>query len=210
MNADSCRKPGYTRRSAPRKRSGTQPIRLASNQSIECAVASSFTRVGLMRQSIGPAISVRLRGVQRLWFSAMIDAAASAATHGWHTARTCAPGPIASRKAIRCVMYSSSPNLPCSSDTSRALRQSVMNTSWSPSIVRTVSFNSVAKCPDIGATISTRGCATSTSLRKCSSSPKGRLSATSSLTATSRSPTSTVSMPKDGRAWVSLSWDATA
>ena len=34
--------------------------------------------------------------------------AASTATHGWHTATTCAPGPIARRNVIMCSMYSSS------------------------------------------------------------------------------------------------------
>ena len=45
-------------------------------------------------------------------------------------------------------MYSSKPKRPSASGMSRALCQSVRYTSWSASIVRTVSRNSVAKCPD--------------------------------------------------------------
>ena len=54
------------------------------------------------------------------------------------------------------------------SGTSRALCQSVMKTSCSGSMVRTVARNSVAKWPDNGATSSTRGCAVAMSFLKCS------------------------------------------
>ncbi|MCY1384194.1 hypothetical protein D9M69_724180 [compost metagenome] len=66
------------------------------------SVASLFTAVGLMRQSTGPAISVRLRGVAGWSSSAMSAVAASAATQGWHTATMCVPGPTASTKRISC------------------------------------------------------------------------------------------------------------
>ena len=58
-----------------------------------------------MRQSIGPAISVRLRGVAGWSSSAMSATAASAATQGWQIAIRCAPGPIArgSRSGARCT-----------------------------------------------------------------------------------------------------------
>ena len=55
-----------------------------------------------MRQSTGPAISVRLRGAAGLSSSAISAVAASAATQGWQTATMCAPGPMASRKAMIC------------------------------------------------------------------------------------------------------------
>jgi hypothetical protein len=55
-----------------------------------------------MRQSTGPAISVRLRGVAGLSSSAMSAVAASAATQGWQTATMCAPGPMASRNWMSC------------------------------------------------------------------------------------------------------------
>ena len=86
-----------------------------SNHSIGLLVASSFTRVGLMRASIGPAIRVMLRGCAGLASAAITATAASAETHGWQTAITCAPGPMNSRKRMMCSVYSSSPNLPCSS-----------------------------------------------------------------------------------------------
>ncbi len=50
--------------------------------------------------------------------------------------------------------------------TSRTLCQSVMKTSCSGSIVRTVERSSVAKWPDSGAINSTRGCACSMSFLK--------------------------------------------
>ena len=101
-------------------------MRVRSNQSIGLEVASRLTAVGLIRQSIGPAISVRLVGVAGWPSSAMIAVAASAATHGWQIATTCAPAPIASTNFMTCSTYSSSPNGPAASGTSRALCQSVM------------------------------------------------------------------------------------
>ena len=88
MKAESCTKPGYTRRPAPPWRHGTVPIRCFSNHSIGLVVASLLTSVGLIRQSIGPAIRVRLAGVAGCWSSDINATAASAATHGWHTATT--------------------------------------------------------------------------------------------------------------------------
>ena len=79
--------------------------------------------------------------------------------------------------------------------TSRALCQSVMQTSCSGSIVRTRLRSSVAKCPDSGATTSTRGWAIVHILLKRSSVPKGVTDTGSSVTATSRLPTRTLSMP---------------
>ena len=59
-----------------------------SNQAIGLPLARRFTSVGLTRTSIGPAISVSVRGVAT-WFSSDITAtAASAGTVGWQTATT--------------------------------------------------------------------------------------------------------------------------
>jgi hypothetical protein len=66
---------------------------LRSNQAIGLAVASRLTAVGLIRQSIGPAIRVRLAGVASCRSSDISAVAASAATHGWQTATTLAAGP---------------------------------------------------------------------------------------------------------------------
>ena len=100
-------------------------IRFFSNHSIGFAVASRLTSVGLMRQSIGPAIKVRLSGVAGCRSSDISATAASAETLGWQIATTCAPGPIAARKSIRWWVYSSRPKRPASSGTSRTLCQSV-------------------------------------------------------------------------------------
>ena len=99
-NAANCRNPGYTRRNRPRYRSGTDAITCRSNHSIGRLVARLFTSVGLTLASIGPAISVRLRGTAALPSSAISAVAASADTHGWHTASMCAPGPIVSMKRM--------------------------------------------------------------------------------------------------------------
>ena len=92
-------------------------------------VASSFTEVGLTRVSIGPAISVRLRGRAGSRSSAISAAAASTGTAGWQTATTCAPGPIARRKPAICATKPSKPKEPALTGTSRALCQSVICTS---------------------------------------------------------------------------------
>ena len=99
-------------------------------------------------------------------------------------------------------MYSSTPKRPCRVGTSRALCQSVMKTSWSGSIVRTVARNSVAKWPESGATSRTRGCTASVSLRKRSRVPNGVVRTASSRTTTSRPATLTESIPNAGRRWV--------
>ena len=70
-------------------------------------------------------------------------------------------------------------------------------------MVRTVPRRSVGKCPDMGATRSTRGWSPATSFRKRSKVPNGVRSTTSSLTATSRPSTRTRSMPYGGHSWVS-------
>jgi hypothetical protein len=89
-------------------------------------MASLLTSVGLMRQSMGPAISVRLAGVA-MWLSSDMSATAlSAETQGWQIAIRWLPGPITPRNSIRCSVYSSSPKRPAESGTSRALCQSVM------------------------------------------------------------------------------------
>ncbi len=62
-------------------------------------------------------------------------------------------------------------------------------------MVRTVLRSSVAKCPDSGATSSTRGCAVSMSLAKRSSVPNGVICTLCSVTGTSRLSTITLSMP---------------
>ncbi len=100
-------------------------IRFCSNHSIGLDIASLLTAVGLMRQSIGPAISVRLAGVASCLSSDINATAASAATVGWHTASTWPPGPSAAVNCITCSMYSSSPKRPAASGTSRTLSQSV-------------------------------------------------------------------------------------
>ena len=114
--------------------------------------ASVFTGVGLTSTSTGPATSVMLDGWARLRSSASTATAASTGTHGWQTAMTCERGPSTCRNSTTWSTSSSSPNGPCSSPTSRALCQSVTWTSWSGSMVRTVSVSRVAKCPDSGAT----------------------------------------------------------
>ncbi len=96
-------------------------------------------------------------------------------------------------------MYSSKPNRPAVSGASRALCQSVMKTSCSGSMVRTVARSSVEKWPESGATMSTRGCDASMSFLKWSSVPNGVDAAASSRTSTSRLPTVTEPMPKGGR-----------
>jgi len=63
-------------------------IRFCSNHDIGLEVASSFTLVGLTRQSIGPAINVIERGCAGWLVCAMTAAATSVATQGWHTATT--------------------------------------------------------------------------------------------------------------------------
>ena len=102
MKADSCTKPGYTRRPAPRKVQGTVWTRFSSNQLSGLLVASSLTAVGLTRQSMGPAISVRLRGWAGWPSCAMSAVADSAATQGWQMAMRCAPGPMRVRNWMRC------------------------------------------------------------------------------------------------------------
>ena len=57
--------------------------------------------------------------------------------------------------------------------TSRALCQSVMQTSWSGSIVRTRLRSSVAKCPDSGATTRTCGWAIVHILREAQQRAEG-------------------------------------
>ncbi|OQC10047.1 MAG: hypothetical protein BWX79_01366 [Alphaproteobacteria bacterium ADurb.Bin100] len=79
---------------------GTRLIRFFSNHSIGLPIARVFTAVGFTRQSTGPAIRVRLSGWAGSSSSAMMAVAASAATQGWQTATTCAPGPMAARKRI--------------------------------------------------------------------------------------------------------------
>ncbi len=65
-------------------------------------MAMSLTRVGLIRVSTGPAMRVMLAGVAGWSSSAMIATAARAWAQGWQIAIRCAPGPIASRKAMMC------------------------------------------------------------------------------------------------------------
>ena len=101
MKAETCMKPGYTRRPAPLCRFGTVAMRFFSNQSIGLEVASAFTPVGLMRQSTGPAISVMLRGAAASRVCAITPAAMSACTAGWQTARMCDPSPMVRRKRTR-------------------------------------------------------------------------------------------------------------
>ena len=100
-------------------------IRFCSNHSIGLVVASLLTSVGLMRQSIGPAISVRLAGVAGCWSSDMIATAARAETQGWHTASRLEFGPIAARNSMMWSVYSSRPKRPADKGTSRTLCQSV-------------------------------------------------------------------------------------
>ncbi len=77
-NDVSCRKPGYTGRRAPAKRIGTVVITLRSNHEIGRLVASVFTTVGSTRVSMGPAISVSVRGAQSLPASAITAVATRA------------------------------------------------------------------------------------------------------------------------------------
>ena len=64
-------------------------------------MASVLTTVGSTRVSMGPAISVSVRGAQSLPASAITAVATSAATHGWHTAITWVSGPRTSSQWIR-------------------------------------------------------------------------------------------------------------
>ena len=181
-------------------------ITLRSNHSIGLLVARSFTTVGSTRVSMGPAMSVSVRGCAGLPASAITAVATSAATHGWHTAITWVPGPRISIHRIRCSMYPSKSKVPSARGTSRALCQSVTHTSCSGSSVRTVPRRRVAKWPESGATRSTLGSSTASgavSFRKCSSVPNGVTSVASSSTATCRRPTVTGPMSKGGRSWVS-------
>jgi len=82
-------------------RRGTVAIRLRSNHVIGCEVANSLTLHGLMRVSIGPAISVSVRGWAVLLRWASREAAANAGTQGWHTATTCTGSPSRSMNRIR-------------------------------------------------------------------------------------------------------------
>ena len=76
-------------------------MRLRSNQLIGLLVASLLTLVGLTRVSMGPAISVMLAGCAGLPLAAITATAASACTHGWHTATRCEPGPSFSMNLMR-------------------------------------------------------------------------------------------------------------
>ena len=82
MKALNYTKPGYTRRPCPTCGIGTRLIRFCANHSIGLLVASVLTPLGLMRQSTGPAIKVKLFGFAGWSSSAMIATAASAATQG--------------------------------------------------------------------------------------------------------------------------------
>ena len=82
--------------------------------------------VGNLGGGIGATTDLRrLAGVAALPSSDIIATAASAATQGWQTAMTFAPGPITARKSMMCPVYSSSPKRPAASGTSRTLCQSV-------------------------------------------------------------------------------------
>src|SRR5581483_11083251 len=80
---------------------GTRAIRFCSNHSIGLLMASALTLVGLMRVSIGPAISVMLRGWAGLFAWAMTATAVSTCTHGWQTATTCERPPRNSSQPTR-------------------------------------------------------------------------------------------------------------
>ena len=91
-------------RRAPGSPAGTAAISCFSNQLIGLVFANSFTLVGLILVSIGPAISVIVRGCALLPDSAISATAASTGTVGWQTATTCVPGPNSSMNCIRCAM----------------------------------------------------------------------------------------------------------
>ena len=82
--------------------------------------------VGLIRVSIGPAISVMLRGCAALSSSAMSATAASTGTQGWQTPTTCEPGPRLLEEADHVVDIFVEAERPSPSGTSRTLCQSVM------------------------------------------------------------------------------------
>ena len=102
-NADTCRNPGYTRRPAPGCGHGTVEITLRSNQLSGLLHARSFTEVGLMRVSIGPAMSVALRAGGTFPPCAITASAASTGTAGWQTAITWTRGPRCVERADRVV-----------------------------------------------------------------------------------------------------------
>src|SRR5213075_2802544 len=95
-NAVTWRKPGYTRRPAPAYGRGTVAMTLRSNHPIGRLTASSFTDVGLIRVSIGPAISVALRAGRGSARCAITARDASTGTQGWQTEITCTRGPSVS------------------------------------------------------------------------------------------------------------------
>ncbi len=74
---------------------------LFSNQEMGRLVASVLTTVGSTRVSMGPAMSVSVRGVQSLPASDITAVATRAATHGWHTAITWVSGPRTSSQWMR-------------------------------------------------------------------------------------------------------------
>ena len=168
--------------------------------------AAVLTRLGFTRVSTGPAMRVRLAGCAGSSAAASSATAASTGTAGWQTATTWVSGPRCRSACITCSMYSSRPNRPCSTGMSRALCQSMTNTSWSDSSVRMVGRIRVVKCPDMGPTTSTRGWPETDGFRKCSRVPNGVVSTGRSDTAASWPSTGTMSMPKSGRSWVGRAW----
>src|SRR3546814_14779882 len=86
MKPASCRKPGYTRRPAPGYQAGTVAMTFSWNHAWGRVVACWLTAVGALRVSIGPPIIVSVRGRHLCFDAAMIAAAASQGTDGWHPA----------------------------------------------------------------------------------------------------------------------------
>ncbi len=127
------------------------------------------------------------RGVAGWSSSAISATAASAATQGWQIAIRCVPGPMASQEVHQVLDVLVEAEAAGGIGTSRALCQSVMYTSWSASIVRAVSRSSVAKWPDIGATISTGGPGPACPCGNAATWQNGVLVTASSRTRTSRS-----------------------
>jgi hypothetical protein len=104
----------------------------------------SVTSVGAASGSMGPPMSVIERGCASGRAAARRAAATSTRGAGWQTATTWRSGPSASMKPWTCRAKSSTSKRPALTGMSRALRQSVMNTSQSGRSEITVLRRSVA------------------------------------------------------------------
>ena len=182
---------------------------LRSNHDSGLLVARSLTTVGSTRVSMGPAMSVSVRGTAGFPASAITAVAASAATHGWQTAITWVSGPRTSSQRMRCSTYESKPKLPCAQrdvagvvpvgDPHVLLGEQRAHGAAQQRGEVTGERRDERAPSGSGGGPST---SPSASFLKWSSVPNGVTSVASSVTTTSRRPTLTESMPHGGRSWV--------